>query len=132
MSLRARINMVKQVPAGDALSYGLKYELERASRVATVPIGYADGYDRRLSGRADVLVRSRRYQVSGTVCMDQFMVDVGDADIGVGEIATLMGSDGGEHITAEELARQIGTINYEVTTRVASRVPRVYEDGNRS
>ncbi|MGH2747242.1 MAG: alanine racemase [Actinomycetota bacterium] len=129
MALRARINMVKQVPAGGALSYGLKYELERTSRVATVPIGYADGYDRRLSGRADVLVGSQRYRVSGMVCMDQFMVDVGDADIDVGEIATLLGRDGDESITAEDLARQIGTINYEVTTRVASRVPRVYVDG---
>lgn len=130
MSLRARINMIKQVPAGAALSYGLRYQLERTSRVATVPIGYADGYDRRLSGRADVLVSSRRYRVSGTVCMDQFMVDVGDADIAVGEVATLIGRDGDESITAEDLARQIGTINYEVTTRVASRVPRVYVDGS--
>lgn len=130
MSLRARINMVKQVPGGEALSYGLEYELEQGARVATVPIGYADGYDRRLSGRADVLVNSKRYRVSGTVCMDQFMVDLGDAAAGVGEIATLLGRDGDERITAEDLARHIGTINYEVTTRVASRVPRVYVDGN--
>jgi alanine racemase len=128
MSLRARIGMVKTLAAGDALSYGLKYELERTSRVVTVPAGYADGYDRRLSGRADVLVRGGRYRVSGTVCMDQFMVDVGDAPIEIGDVATLIGRDGDEAVTAEELARHIGTINYEVTTRVPSRVPRIYID----
>jgi alanine racemase len=126
MSLRARIGMVKTVAAGDALSYGLKYELQKTSRVITIPAGYADGYDRRLSGRADVLVGGRRFRVSGTVCMDQFMVDVGDDSVEVGEIATLLGRDGDEGVTAEELARHIGTINYEVTTRVPSRVPRVY------
>jgi alanine racemase len=128
LALRSRVNMVKEVPAGDRLSYGLRYELKESSRVATVPAGYADGYDRRLSGRADVLIEGRRYRVSGTVCMDQFMVDVGNSDVEVAAIATLVGSDGGEIITAEELATQIGTINYEVTARIPSRVPRVYLD----
>lgn len=126
MSLRARVNMVKQVPAGERLSYGLAYELKKDARVVTVPAGYADGYDRRLSGRADVLLGGRRYKVSGTVCMDQFMVDVGSARVDVGDVATLLGADGQERITAEELAGLIGTINYEVTARVPSRVPRLY------
>jgi alanine racemase len=126
MSLRARVNMVKSVPAGEALSYGLNYELPRAARVITVPAGYADGYDRRLSGRADVLVNGKRFKVSGTVCMDQFMVDVGNEDVMTGATATLIGTDGAETITAEELAVHIGTINYEVTSRVPSRVPRFY------
>jgi alanine racemase len=107
--------------------------MERDSRVVTVPAGYADGYDRRLSGRAEVLIEGSRYTVSGTVCMDQFMVDVGDDTVGVGAIATLIGSDGADRITAEELARHLGTINYEVTTRIPSRVPRVFiggEDGS--
>ncbi|HET7482341.1 MAG TPA: alanine racemase [Actinomycetota bacterium] len=129
LSLRARINMVRDVPAGEGVSYGLTYELPRPGRVVTIPAGYADGYDRRLSGRADVLIRGSRFRVSGTVCMDQFMVDVGDADIEVGETATLIGSDGDERVTAEELANHIGTINYEVTARIPSRVPRIYEDG---
>lgn len=129
LSLRARIGMAKIVPAGDALSYGLQYELEKTSRVVTVPAGYADGYDRRLSGRAEVLIRGNRYRVSGTVCMDQFMADVGDDPIEVGEVATLIGRDGSDEVSAEELARHIGTINYEVTTRIPSRVPRVYLDG---
>ncbi len=126
LSLRARVIMAKDVPAGDRLSYGLTYELRRDARVITVGAGYADGYDRRLSGRADVIVRGRRRRVSGTVCMDQFMVDVGDTDAQVGETITLIGEDGGERVTAEELAELIGTINYEVTARIPSRVPRLF------
>ncbi|MEA2453116.1 MAG: alanine racemase [Actinomycetota bacterium] len=130
LSLRARVNMTKRVQAGEALSYGLKYEVQGNSRVVTVPAGYADGYDRRLSGRADVLIGGRRYKVSGTVCMDQFMVDVGADEVEVGAIATLIGADGADRVTAEELAVHIGTINYEVTTRIPSRVPRIYLEGN--
>ena len=126
LSLKARVGLVKKVRGGDALSYGLRYELPKTSNVVTVPAGYADGYDRRLSGRSDVLIQGRRYRVSGTVCMDQFMVDVGEDNVEVGEIATLIGGDGDETVPAEELADVIGTINYEVTTRIPSRVPRVY------
>ncbi len=128
LSLRSRVNMVKEIPAGERLSYGLRYELKRASRVVTVPAGYADGYDRRLSGRADLLIGGNRYKVSGVVCMDQFMVDVGDADVGAGALATLIGRDGNDAITAEELAESVGTINYEVTARIPSRVPRLYKE----
>lgn len=130
LALRARVNMAKTVQAGEALSYGLRYEVEKNSRVVTIPAGYADGYDRRLSGRAEVLINGARYTVSGTVCMDQFMVDVGDDQIEVGDIATLIGDDASDRVTAEELAAHIGTINYEVTTRVPSRVPRVFVDGD--
>jgi alanine racemase len=126
MSLRSRVNMVKEIPAGERLSYGLEYELKHAGRVVTVPAGYADGYDRRLSGRADVLIGGIRHRVSGVVCMDLFMVDVGDADVGTGAVATLIGRDGSDAITAEELAEKVGTINYEVTARIPSRVPRLY------
>jgi alanine racemase len=126
MSLRSRVNMVKEIPAGERLSYGLEYELKHASRVVTVPAGYADGYDRRLSGRAEVLIGGNRHRVSGVVCMDQFMVDVGDADVASGAMATLIGRDGSDAITAEELAEKVGTINYEVTARIPSRVPRLY------
>jgi alanine racemase len=104
----------------------LNYELQRTGRVVTVTAGYADGYDRRLSGIGDVVLKGSRFRVSGTVCMDQFMVDVGDEAVDVGDIATLIGSDGDERVTAEELAVLIGTINYEVTTRVPSRVPRIF------
>ena len=126
LSLRARVNMVKELPAGEALSYGLNYELQRPGKVVTVPAGYADGYDRRLSGRADVLMNGRRFRVSGTVCMDQFMVDLGNEDVMTGATATLIGTDGDETVSAEELATHIGTINYEVTSRIPSRVPRLF------
>lgn len=126
LSLRSRVNMIKHLPAGDAVSYGLRYELERPGSVATVPAGYADGYDRGLSGIADVLIAGKRYKVSGTVCMDQFMVDVGDDRLSVGDLTTLIGADGDERITAEELASMCGTINYEVTARIPSRVPRIF------
>jgi alanine racemase len=124
LALKARVNLVKTVPEGDALSYGLEYKVSRDASVVTVPAGYADGYDRRLSGRAPIVIDGGRYVVSGTVCMDQFMVDVGSDEIDVGDTATLIG----EGITAEELAKIIGTINYEVTTRIPSRVPRVFLD----
>ena len=126
LALRARVNMTKNVKAGDGVSYGLRYSLTQDSRIATITAGYADGYDRRLSGRADVLINGRRYRVSGTVCMDQFMSDVGSDDIGVGDVATMIGPDGKDSIPAEELAVHIGTINYDVTTRIPSRVPRIF------
>jgi alanine racemase len=126
MTLKARVNMVKQLPPGDALSYGLKYKLKDHSRVVTVPIGYADGYDRGFSGVADALIGGRRHRVSGTVCMDQFMVDVGAQDVEVGDVVTLIGRDGGDRVSAEELAGHIGTINYEITSRIGARVPRLY------
>jgi alanine racemase len=128
MSVRARVNMVKGVPAGDRLSYGLNYEMKRSSKVVTVPAGYADGYGRGLSGVADVVIHGRRHKVSGTVCMDQFMVDVGSSNVEVGAVATLLGRDGQEVVSAEELAAHLGTINYEITSRIASRVPRLYLD----
>ncbi|HEX2058675.1 MAG TPA: alanine racemase [Actinomycetota bacterium] len=124
LALKARVNLVKSVPEGDALSYGLEYKVTRDVRVVTVPAGYADGYDRRLSGRAPIVIDGGRYVVSGTVCMDQFMVDVGSDEVEVGDTAVLIG----EGISAEELAGIIGTINYEVTTRIPSRVPRVFLD----
>ncbi|MGI8773756.1 MAG: alanine racemase [Actinomycetota bacterium] len=126
MRVKARVNMVKRVPAGDGVSYGLNYRLAKDARLITVGAGYADGYDRRLSGTGDIIFEGRRFKVSGTVCMDQFMVDIGDEPAESGSIVTLLGADGDERIAAEELAERIGTINYEVTSRLPSRVPRVF------
>jgi alanine racemase len=131
MALKSRVNMVKTVPSGDRLSYGLQYELNAESHVITVPVGYADGYMRSLWSKADVLLRGRRYRVSGVVCMDQFMVDVGAEPADIGDVVTLIGTEGDETITAEELAEHAGTINYEITSRIASRVPRLYTEGPR-
>lgn len=132
LELKARITLTKAVAPGEAISYGLRYSVEDGSRIATVVAGYGDGYDRRLSNRGDVLIGGTRYRVAGTVCMDQFMVDLGSDDVEVGTIATLIGGDGRDRVSAEELAVHVGTINYEVTTRIPSRVPRMFLNEQRS
>jgi alanine racemase len=126
MSLRSRVSMVKQLPAGEAISYGHRYRLERESTIATVPIGYADGYRRGLSNVGRVLIGGRRRPMAGTVTMDQLMVDCGDDPVRPGDEVVLIGRQGDEEIRAEEMARWAGTIGYEVVTSVSARVPRVY------
>ena len=129
MSLRSRVAFVKRVEAGEALSYGLRYRLERDAWIATVPIGYADGYTRRLSGRGRVLVRGVRRPIAGTVTMDQILVDCGDEEVAPGEEVVLFGRQGHEEITAEEVAEWSGTIGYEVVCAVGARVPREHRGG---
>jgi len=131
MTLKARAAMVKRVPAGEAVSYGLRYKLRRPGTVVSIPLGYADGWPRALgSGRgaskAAVLIGGKRYPAVGTVCMDAFMVDMGDDSCDVGDEVVLIGSQGKERISADDLASALGTINYEVVTRISSRIPRVY------
>jgi len=126
LTWRSAVTMVKRLRAGEAVSYGHRYRLERDANVATVPVGYEDGYARVLSSRADVLIRGRRHRVAGTVTMDQILVDCGDHDVTPGDEVVLIGQQGGERITAEELAGLIGTIGYEVVTTISERVPREY------
>ena len=126
MSWRSSVAMVKRVDAGEAISYGHRYALQRPSTIATVPVGYADGYSRLLSGKAEVLIRGRRYPVAGTVTMDQLMLDCGDDRIEEGDEVVLIGSQGDERITADVVAGWMGTIGYEVVCGVSSRVPREY------
>jgi alanine racemase len=126
MSLRSRVTLAKRVAAGEGVSYGLRYRLERESTVATVPVGYADGYHRAASGRAEVLIRGRRYPVAGTVTMDQITVDCGDDSVGPGDEVVLFGTQGDEEIRVEELAGWAGTIGYEVVCAVGPRVSREY------
>ena len=101
------MSAVKRLPAGEAVSYGHRYRLEQDAWVATVPVGYADGYPRQLTNRGDVLIRGRRHGVAGTVTMDQLLVDCGDAEIQVGDEVVLLGSQGNETIGAEALGRPI-------------------------
>jgi alanine racemase len=129
LSLRARVNLAKWLSAGERLSYGLNYELTRAGRVVTVPVGYADGYDRRLSNRGEILLDGTRYLVSGTVCMDQFMVDVGDDAARAGDRAVLFGAAEHGYPHALDWAAAADTIGYEIVTRIGSRVPRRYVRG---
>ncbi|MGZ4104963.1 MAG: alanine racemase, partial [Actinomycetota bacterium] len=126
MALKARAAMVKRVPAGEAVSYGLRYRLERPGTIVSVPLGYADGWPRALSTGASVLIGGRRYPAVGTVCMDAFMADMGDDTCEVGDEVVLIGTQGDERISADDIARALGTINYEIVTRISSRIPRVF------
>lgn len=126
MSLVSGISFLKEIGPGTSISYGRRYIATRRTRIATVPIGYADGFSRLLAGRAHALVRGKRYQVVGTICMDAVMVDLGPSGEGeVGDRVTLIGKDGGESITAWDIGSTIGTIPYEVTCLIAQRVPRI-------
>ncbi len=120
----SQVVYVKTVEAGSPVSYGSTWAPSEATRIVTVPVGYGDGYIRLLSNRAEVLIGGRRHPVVGRVCMDQFMVDVGDAEVSVGDEVVLVGEQGDERITAEELAGHAETIGYEVLTNVNARVPR--------
>lgn len=125
MSLFSRVMFLKKVPAGTSISYGRRYVAERETWIATVPVGYGDGYSRLLSNKAQVLIRGRRYPVVGTICMDHCMIDVGiDTDVTVGDEVTLLGGTGDHWIGAWEIAETLGTIPYEVTCMVSARVPR--------
>jgi alanine racemase len=127
MSLVSRVAFVKTVEPGASISYGRRFIAPTRSRIATVPIGYADGYSRLLTNRASALIRGVRFPVVGTICMDHVMIDLGeDRSVGEGDRVVLMGEDGSERITAWDLARTIGSIPYETTCLVTARVPRVY------
>ena len=127
LSIKARVSHVQRLPAGEAVSYGLRRPLPRPANVATVPIGYADGVPRRLSSvGGEVLIGGVRHPLAGTITMDQLLVDCGDLDIGVGDEVVLVGEQGGERITVDEWAAELDTINYEVTCGISTRVPRHY------
>jgi alanine racemase len=130
MSLHSRICLLKWVPPGETIGYGCTFEASRKSLIATLPVGYHDGYMRGLSNRAHVIVRGMYAPVVGRVSMDLTLIDVTDvADVEVGDQVTLLGwnrGNAGLKITAEELARIVGTLSYEVTCGVSDRVPRVY------
>jgi len=124
------ITHLKRVAEGTPISYGSKWTARRPSLVATLPVGYADGYLRALTNVGEVLVRGRRVQVAGTVCMDQMMIDVTDVpDVAVDDEVVLLGRQGDQTIGAEELAAKAGTIHYEVFCGIGPRVPRVHVGG---
>jgi alanine racemase len=128
MRLVSEVSFVKSVPAGTRVSYGLNYACPVDTVLATVPAGYADGVPRRLgSVGGEVLVGGRRVPVAGSVTMDQFVVDCGpDARVAVGDEVVLLGTQGDEVVTAEQWAEALGTIGYEIVTRISTRVPRLY------
>jgi alanine racemase len=126
LTWRSQVSAVKRLAAGEALSYGHRYRLEGDAWVATVPVGYADGYPRQLTNVGEVLIGGRRCRVAGTVTMDQLIVDGGDGEIRVGEEVVLIGSQGDETVGADALGRRFGTIGYEIVSRIGERVPRRY------
>ena len=129
---RSRVTHVKTLEAGREISYGGTYRTTKPTTVATVPVGYADGYRRGLSNRFYVLIRGRRAPIIGRVCMDQMMVDVSDiADVGIGDSVILIGRDGDENISFEQMAAALDTINYELVCGISRRVPRYYCKGGR-
>jgi alanine racemase len=128
LSLKARVVHVKQVPAGTRISYGGTWQSSRPTTIATVPVGYGDGYSRSLSNRGHMLVHGRRAPIVGRVCMDLTMIDVGHIDdVRVEDEVVLIGRQADEVITADEIAAQLNTINYEVVTALMARVPRIYK-----
>lgn len=129
MELKAVISHVKTVNAGDCISYGRTFVADHEMRIATVTIGYADGYPRALSSKGEILVHGKRCKIVGRVCMDQLMIDVTDVPDAVsGDIVTLMGREGDDIITADDLAVLCNTIGYEIVCGISKRVPRIYVD----
>jgi alanine racemase len=127
MTLKARIIHVKQVPAGFKVSYGMTYETPKPTVIATIPVGYADGFSRLLSNRGQMLVRGQRAPIVGRVCMDLTMLDVGHIPgVCLEDEVVIFGRQEGAEIPVEELAAQLNTINYEITSALTARVPRVY------
>jgi alanine racemase len=129
MSVRARVSHVQHLKAGEGISYGLRSKLECDSSIATLPIGYADGIPRRLwSVDGEVLIGGKRCPIIGVVTMDQLMVNCADAHIKIGDEAVLLGTQGTESITANEIATRLETIGYEIVCGISSRIPRRYID----
>ena len=132
LELRSYVAAVKPASRGDSAGYGRRFIAERQTWIATVPIGYGDGVRRALTNNCDVLIGGRRHPLVGTVSMDNITVDAGpETGVTAGDEATLIGRDGAERQTAEDLAARIGTINYEILTGISRRVPRVYHRDGR-
>ena len=127
LSWHSRISYLQTLPAGRQIGYGGTYTTTRETKVATIPVGYADGYHRVLSGRFHVLIRGRKAPILGRICMDQMMVDVTDIpDVAMEDPVVLIGTQGEETISIEQMASACGTINYEIMCGIQRRVPRIY------
>ena len=129
MTLKSIVTAVREVPKGFYVSYGMTHETQKATRLASVPVGYADGFSRQFSSNCTMLVKGHRAPVVGRVCMDQTMIDVGDIPgVNPGDEVVLIGSQGEETLGADELANRINTINYEIVSALTARVKKVYSD----
>lgn len=127
MSFKTRIIHIKDMESGDVVGYGRTYRITKPTRVATLPLGYDDGYNRLLSNQGNVIIKGRKASIIGRVCMDQCFVDVTNIkDVSVGDEVVLYGSQGQETISIESVAEQLNTVPYEVTCNISKRVPRTY------
>lgn len=126
LSLKAKIGMIREATIGEYVGYGCAYQVEKKTKIAVIPVGYADGIPRNLSGKAHVLIRGYQAPIIGRICMDQCMVDVTHIpEVRKGDIATLIGVDGSQEITIEQLAQEGETISNEIVSRLGTRIPRV-------
>ncbi|MDD5108137.1 MAG: alanine racemase [Candidatus Omnitrophica bacterium] len=127
LSLKTRIIFIKKLKKGNSISYAGTYITNRTSNIVTLPIGYGDGYPRNLSNLAPLLISGKRFHIAGRICMDQVMVDVGNFKPKIGDEVVLIGRQGKQKVTAEELADLSGTISYEIVCGLGSRIPRIYK-----
>ncbi len=130
LSFRAKVMYFKVILEGSSVGYGRTWVAPQNCRAVTIPVGYGDGYSRGLSNKSEVLIRGKRYRTIGTICMDQTVVCLGDGVAYNGDEVVLIGEQGQERITAEDIAKLTGTISYEVLTSISSRVPRIYINGD--
>ena len=126
LSLKTKVVYFKRVPEGYGISYGYTYVTKKETTIVNLPLGYGDGYPRNLSNLAPILIRGKKFKIAGRVCMDQIMADIGNLSVRIGDEAVLIGSQGRNKITAEELAQLSATIPYEIVCGFGSRIPRVY------
>src|SRR6267143_7320434 len=127
MTLVSRVVAVKGMRAGEISGYGARFTASRPTTIAIVPAGYADGLDLRLAGRGAVLIRGRRAPIVGSVCMDMLIADVTGMDVSPGDEVVIIGRQGDDRVDVREMAAQIGTILYEILSRIGSRIERLYE-----
>jgi alanine racemase len=126
MSLKAQVALIKDVPAGHGISYGAEYVTKSNTKIALIPLGYADGIPRIAGNKGPVVAKGKKFSVAGRVCMDQFVIDIGDLDLKMGEEVTLFGDVSKNEPDVEEWAKASMSIGYEIVTRLGPRVPRVY------
>lgn len=130
LTLKSNISLIRRIKKGDSVSYSRHFIADKDTNIATVPIGYGDGYFRSLTGKANCIIHDKFYPIVGNICMDELMVDIGDDKLQIGDEVILIGKSKSHTITASDLAKSIGTISYEITTLIAPRVPRIYVSGN--
>ena len=129
MQWKSKIILLKLTPKGQPISYSRKYFTEKESLIATIPLGYADGLNRKLSNNMDVLIKGKRVPQVGNICMDMILVDVSEVpNVQLGEEVVIFGKQGDEEISVEELAERCDTIPYELLCNVSKRVPRIYQN----